>query len=432
MLRSLIQKKEKIRSQMAELWKAKESSEWTKEQRADYDKHSEAVKKLDDDIKLRSDYVETFQAELPKADKDFQSLERKASFFNLIKRELFESTNDSRFKIDSGPIKEVIAEREKNIPDQFRKTGDIPFQLYPTQKRATISTASGSGEDLKEETIYPDIVPNLYEKAWAGRIGATFIENWRGDFILPGEKDKPASGFVAETADYSESSMDYEKAISLKPLKVGALQPFSLQSFMQDETRQLQNSINSQLMKEWAKKVDDDFLNADGNPVTEPKGLLNITGIQELEAGTGADGSNLTFAKLIECEGLFTSIDQDSPPTWLINAKTLTHARSTLRNTVAGSLYIGNNRQIADRKFVMSNVVKSNLTKGSSGATLSQAILVVPESVVVVQWAMPVVSIDRSLGFKSDTVWTKISGYVNIGLKRPKDFINLKNIKTTA
>ena len=433
MLRELILKKENIRSKMSELWKAKESSEWTKEQRADYDKYAEQVKKVNEDIKLRAEYTENFQAELPKADKEFKNLEKRASFYNIVKRELFEATKDSRFKIDSGPIKEVIEERSKNIPDQFRKTGEIPFKLYPQdiKKRATLSTASGSGEDLVESTIYPDIVPNLYEKAWCGRAGCEFIENWRGNFLIPAEDTKPASGFIAETADYPESSMDYKEAVNLKPLKVGALQPFSLQSFMQDETRQLQNSLNSQLMKEWAKKVDDDFLNADGTPDTEPKGILNITGIQELEAGSGADGANLTFAKLIEAEGLLTSIDQDAPPTWLINAKTLTHARSTLRNTVAGSLYIGNNRQIADRKFVMSNVVKSNLTKGSSGATLSQAILFIPQSVVIVQWAMPVVSIDRSLGFKSDTVWTKISGYVNIGLKRPKDVVYLKNIKTS-
>ena len=432
MLRSLILKKEKIRSQMAELWKLKESGkDWTKEQRADYDKHNEQIKKLDDDIKLRSDYVENFQNELPKADKNFQDLEKRASFYNLIKRELYDSLKDSRFKIDDGPIKEVIAERSKKIDSQFIKPGEVPFKLYPDlKKRATLSTATGSGENLVEDTIYPSIVPNLFSKAWAGRIGATFIENWRGNFLLPAEDTKPASGFIAETSDYPESSIDYKEAVNLKPLKVGALQPFSLQSFMQDETRQLQSSINNQLMREFAQKVDDDFLNADGNPTTEPKGILNITGILELDTAE-ANGGALTFEKMIEAEGLLTQADQDMPPTWLINAKTLTHGRSTLRNSVAGAKYIATPQQIADRRFVMSNVVKSNLTKGSSGAVLSQALLIVPQSIVVVQWSMPVVSIDRSIGFKSDTVWTKISAYVNIGLKRATDVVNFKNIKTS-
>ena len=66
---------------------------------------------------------------------------------------------------------------------------------------------------------------------------------------------------------------------------------------MQDETRQLQNSINSQLMREWAKKVDDDFLNADGTPDTEPKGILSVTGIQTLETGSSANGDASNFCK---------------------------------------------------------------------------------------------------------------------------------------
>ena len=429
MLRTLIQRKENLRGQMADLWNKKEKAEWSKEERASYDKHAEAVRKIDEDIKLRSEYVEIFQREQPKADRNFRSLEQKASPFNLIKREIFKETGDSRFKIDSGPIDEVLKERERSIDSQFRKAGELPFKL---EKRATITAGSDtSAGDLVEDTIYPDLVENLYAKAWCGRAGCDFVENWRGNFILPKEDAEPASGFIAETAAYPESSITYDEAVNLSPLKVGALQPFSLQSFMQDETKQLQNSINSQLMKEWAKKVDDDFLNADGNPVTEPKGILQVTGIQEQDT-TPANGGALTYQKCIAAEGLLLSENQDSPPVWLINSKTLTHARSTLRNNVAGSLYIATTKQFADRRFVSTNVVKSNLTKGSSGTVLSQAILLVADSVVVVQWAMPVISIDRSIGFKNDIVWTKISGYVNVGVKRPKDIVNFKNIKTSA
>ena len=207
---------------------------------------------------------------------------------------MFDATKDSRFKIDDGPIREVIQERSKNLDPQFIKTGQVPVPLSAFATRATIDTSAGSAGDLKEETLYPEIVPNLYAKAWAGRAGCDFVENWRGDFILPAEDTEPASGFIAETAEYPESSIDYKEAVTLQPKKVGALQPFSLLSFMQDETRQLQNSINSQLMKEWAKKVDDDFLNADGNPATEPKGILQVTGIQTLDAGSGANGDALT------------------------------------------------------------------------------------------------------------------------------------------
>ena len=140
--------------------------------------------------------------------------------------------------------------------------------------------------------------------------------------------------------------------------------------------------------------------------------------------------THLTFAKLIEAEGKLTEQNQDMQPIWIVNSKTVTHARSTLRNNVAGSLYIGTTSRLADRRFVQTNVVTDKLTKGSS-SDLSGAVLIIPSSIVVVQWAMPSIAIDKSLGFKADIVWTKISGYVNIGVKRATDIVYLKNIKTS-
>ena len=435
MLRTLIQKKEKIRGLMSELWKKREAgTAWSKEQREEYDKHSEEVKKLDEDIKLRSEYVETFQAEKPKAEKSFDKLQKKASIFNILKRQLFDELKDSRLKVDDGPIKEVIQERSAKMDGQFMKAGEAPVRMqdFAIQKRDTVTTGAGSAGNLVEESIYPSIVPNLYEKTWAGRIGVTFVENWRGDFLLPAEDTKPASGFIAETADYPESSIDYKAAISLKPLKVGALQPFSLQSFFQDETKQLSNSINTQLVTEWAKKVDEDFLNADGAPATEPKGILNISGIQTKDvSGTANAGEPLTFADIVESRELLELANQDMAPTWLLNAKVTAFARKTLRNSVAGSLYIMNGGRFGDMKYLMTNLIAGDKNKGTGTTNdLSDAILLVPSSVVIVHWQMPVISIDRSLGFKSDIVWTKVSGYCNIGLKRPSDVVHLQNIKT--
>ena len=161
-----------------------------------------------------------------------------------------------------------------------------------------------------------------------------------------------------------------------------------------------------------------------------PKGIATLAGVQTLDTGTGADGDPLTFGKCIDAEGLLKDKDQNESPLWLVNSKTVTHARQTLRNDTAGALYIGTTRRLADRRFVETNIIKSDLTKGA-GTNLSAAHLIIPSSVVVVSWAMPTVAIDRSIGFKNDTVWMKVSGYVNIGIKRQADFVYLKNIKTS-
>ena len=89
MLRTLLQKKEQLRGLMAVLWEKREKGEdWTKEERADYDKHSAEVKKLNLDIKERSDYVESFHQNLPADQKEFKSLEKKASVFLILKKRI--------------------------------------------------------------------------------------------------------------------------------------------------------------------------------------------------------------------------------------------------------------------------------------------------------------------------------------------------------
>ena len=52
-------------------------------------------------------------------------------------------------------------------------------------------------------------------------------------------------------------------------------------------------------------------MNADGNPDTEPKGLLEIAGIQELDSGSTAAGDALTFDKIKEAQTLLEANNQD-------------------------------------------------------------------------------------------------------------------------
>lgn len=427
-LRDLYQAKKTLKDKMSGLWAEKSKADWTKEQRANYEQYAEKCERLEKDIKLRIDYENTFKAEKSSEQKELDGLKKKSSILSIIKRQLM--TQYPQIKIDSGPIDELARERSKKFPDTETLGGSpVAMDDFALKKRANVSTADGSAGDLVQETVFPQIVPQLYEKTWSGRIGATFIERARGDFVLPAEDTKPASGFIAEGADYPESSIDFKKAITLKPLKVGALQPFTLQALMQDETMQMQNSINNALLTEWAKKVDDDFLNADANPATEPRGILEIANIQKKDSSSANDsGGDLTFSLIKESETLLEENNQEMPGTWLINAKTAGIARKTLRNNVAGALYIMSGGMFGDMKALVSNLVSSTREKGSSGAVLSDAVLVVPSSVVVVHWAMPTIKVDYSLGFKGDIVWVKVSGYCNIGLKRPKDVVLLENL----
>ena len=434
-LRDLYGKKDALKKKMTALWERQ--SEWSKEDRQSYNECAEQAETLAQDIKNRALFEEQFKADRARKPetRELDALNRKASVLNILLREV--SRERPEVKIDPGPIDEVSQERIKKYP-QCSDLGGTPVRMSDfaiKKERATITTAENSGGALVEETITGEIVPNLYEQSWTGRVGVEFIENWRGDFLMPAEDAKPASGFVAEGADLPESSITFKNAIKLSPLRVGTTQPFTMRELLQDKTQQLENRINMALQAEWAKKVDGDFMSADGNPATEPKGILEVTGIQSKDASDDAnEGAPLTFALIKDCQTLLEDNNQTEPGTWIINAKVAGASRKILRNNVAGALYImtmsGGMEMFGDMRKVVTNLMPSNKAKGTSTADLSYAALVIPSSIVVVHWAMPTLSIDRSIGFKSDTIHAKISGLCNIGLRRAKDVVVLKNLTT--
>ena len=431
MLRTLLQRKQNLKKSMTALWSLKEKREWSAEERGEYDRHAEAVKRLDSDIKARAEFDAAFEASLPKADLKFQELERKASLVNMLKREVFEVTKNSAFKQDYGQLNEVLQERDNKFPE-FAKPGSMYFKPGQSlQKRATITTADATGGDLIQDTLYPGLVKNLFAQGWTGRAGVKMISGWKGKFLLPKENAKPSTGWLAETATYPVSSVSYDNALELSPLKVGTTQKVTLQELLQEEHDVLEASLSSQLLKDFAEKTDDAFLNADGTS-NKPKGVLNYSDILSKDSSSMANkGGALTFDLIKDCQTLLENENQLDMPVWLINSKTAGKARKKLRNAVAGADYLMKGGQFGDMRYIMSNIVSSTKQKGTSTMTLSDALLFIPMSYCLIQWAEAQISVDRSNGFFDDTVAFKVSAYINGGVKRPKDFVWLKNLDLT-
>ena len=362
-------------------------------------------------------------------------LQKRSGLVTLIRKMCFQE-KPSQFpefaKEDFGPANELQQQRSKDWPDAKGPGVLVRHEDFKVQKRATVSTADGSAGDLVEDSIFPSIVPSLYQKTWSGQIGARFIRGLRGKFVLPGVKDKPASGFVSETADFPESSIDFEKATELSPLKVGTLQPVTRQSLIQDETMLLQNTLANEMQMEFAKKVDDDFLNGDAS-ANRPRGVLEIAGIQSLSSSSTANaGAKISHSLLQDTRSLLEENNQYETPVFLINSKTAKRCRQILRAQASGAKFLLEGDMLIDIRALTTNLVKSDTAKGTSTANLSQLVCAIPQSIVVCDWYMPRIEIDFSLGFKSDQIFIKICSYLNIGLSRKKDVVLLKDIDTTA
>ncbi len=111
---------------------------------------------------------------------------------------------------------------------------------------------------------------------------------------------------------------------------------------------------------------------------------------------------------------------------WLINSDLETFCKSTLRwpNTV-GSMPLLNDGRLADRRYVRTNSVPNDKTKGA-GAGLSEALLVIPSSIVCARWGGGMqlsVSTQETEAFKAGGVLIRLLDSLNIGVRRKTDAI---------
>ena len=441
MIRTLLLEKDKIRQSMKDLWKHREDGKsWTDDQKKTYDSLSERAKQLDKDLELRAEYEKTMEDQKPIADKKFDQFEKRASIVNLLKREVFKETKNSDLakSFDAGELDEIIQERNNRYPEfaspnkmYLGKDLMTPMKRRAMKQRADLTTASTSGGDLIQDTLYPSIIGNLFERSWTGRAGVKMISGWKGKFLLPKEKDKPSSGWVAEGSAYPESSMTYDNAVSLSPLRCGTIQKVTLQELIQEEHDLLESSIMSQLLDDFAVKTDTEFLSGDGTN-NKPKGVFAFTGIQEKVLGDTANaGGELDFDTVKDVETLIETTNQFRSPLWLINAKTAGWGRKELRSPSAGSKFLIDSGRLGDMRMLISNILKSNLAKGTSTANLSEALCFVPSSYVLVQWAQAQISVDKSGdNFEKDLVSFKVSAYLNGAPSRETDFVRVRHINT--
>ena len=361
--------------------------------------------------------------------KDFDKAVREYSLARLIRGQIFNQRGDKRFKEESGPEVEVSAELQRD--SKHIKDGFFPIPERALIKRAAVTTSDATGGALISDLVRPEqYIEGLYSPLWSSKAGATMLSDLQGNTVIPGLNAKPGFSWVGEDTNFPDQSMTFNKPVTLKPKFAGAIQDFAIGIFYQSQNDSIESFIRREMTRALASGIDASFINDDGTS-NKPKGLLNITGISEVDTA-GANGGALTLSKILECEKELFAENQFAEPVWVTNPDVMISGRNKLRFAVNGAITIGTKDTLVDNKMVVTTGVKNDLTKGS-GTGLSQALLIIPESVVIGRWSG---GLQISVNTLADSYWKKGSVGVrvldvcDIGLRRTKDIVNYKNINT--
>lgn len=442
-LRSVLQEKTAKQDRMRELFSAKEKEgrAFTAAELSEYNSCRAEAEKLDQKAKIMAEKAEHMRAGLDRSPegREFAGLLKKFSIRSLIRDIAHRQTGNTALKADAEIEHEVCAELAKDSPVNASAPGafHIPERALVTEhKRTDITSASDSGGALISELVKPSLyVEGLYRETWIGKVGCLMLNSLDSKIVLPGVSDKPSFGWSDGNSAFVEQSMTFEKSLELSPRFAGCLQPLSLSILVQNTNDSLESLVRGELLRSFQSGVEKDLL-AGMATTTRPAGIMEIAGTTEIEAqeASNTDGSKPSLSTFMRAERKLFEKNQFSEPVWIINSDLETFAKSTLRwGSTVGSMPLLDRGLLVDRRYVRTNSMPNDRSKGS-GSGLSEAALVIPSSIVCARWGGGMqlsVSTQESEAFKAGGVLIRLLDSLNIGLRRKADVVRVENIITT-
>jgi len=290
-----------------------------------------------------------------------------------------ESRNFSIVKAVQGLMNGRMSGRELEIQQELTKRNGkssqgvfVPNESWKT--RDYVKGTATAGGNLVATMQMPDsFVDVLRSKSVALELGATVLPGLIGDVSIPTRTAGATAYFVAESGSITESTGTFG-TITMSPKEMAAFSKFSHLMKLQS-TPQIEELIRNDFISTLATKLDQVALNGGGS--NEPDGILQTTGIGSVAIGT--NGGAITLDKVLDLKQTVAVDNADVASCAFVTNTAVENALSKLKDGNSAyhlSPYAGaiGSQQIANRSFMVSNNVPSNLTKGSSSGVCSALI----------------------------------------------------------
>ena len=212
----------------------------------------------------------------------------------------------------------------------------------------------------------------------------------------------------------------------MSPKTVGAYSKFSHLMDLQ-ATPEIENLVRSDFLAVIAEAIDTAAINGSGSS-NQPTGILNTANVGVVAGGTNGLAPTLDHLLNLKKE---VSIDNADTSTagYLTNAKVenvllkLKDDQSNyLLNPYGASL--GDSR-ISGRRFIVSNNVPSNLSKGSASGTLSAIIYGNFADLLIGMWGNLEILVDPFTDFAKGTTGIRALQSVDVAVRHPESFAKM-------
>ncbi len=302
--------------------------------------------------------------------------------------------------------------------------------------------APGTGGAIVATNLLPEsFIEVLRAKTRILELGATILPGLVGNVDIPRRSSAATAYWVAESGPLTEMEGAFDK-ISLTPKTVGALNKMSRNMLLQS-TPDIEMLIRADLAAILAQAIDRAAISGNGSG-NQPVGILNTNGLGSVVGGT--NGASLTFDHMISLHATVMKANADrgslaylvNPATieWLSKVKATTGQYLWPRNSAAQNFTGAGAVQRATAggnvgdfdlfgfPIAGTNLVPSNLTKGSSSGICSAVIFGNFNDIIIGQWgALEIIANPfDSTGFTTGDVMIRAMQTIDIGIRQGASF----------
>lgn len=302
--------------------------------------------------------------------------------FSLLKavRDAAEGRSQTGFEAEmyTEAVKEA---REAGIP--MSGTVRIPSFVAQPEKRTdmVVGTTTVGGHTV--QTDLGALIPFLDPRTVVKAAGATYLTGLVGNLDLPRNDGATTATWGTEIAGATESNPTFDK-ISLTPKRLAAKTHISKQLLAQSSVS-IENFVRGRLVEANGRALDIAALNgATGG--SNPVGVLKTAGIGSVAGGT--NGLAPTWANLVALETLIATGDADMGKLAYVTTPGIRgKLKTTAKDAGSGIFLMGDSKEINGYNALISNLVPSTLTKGTSSGVCHAIIFGNWQDLIIGQWA---------------------------------------------
>ena len=370
------------------------------------------------------DAAETVEAaERRTAEMQFRDMEKAAGRrFSIVKfiREAAE-----------GKLSGIEAEAAEMGAKEYERMGlskqghVIPSSILRSSAGQNYTTDADGG--YAKEQAAPTYIEGLKDRLVVSKLGAHVMGGLVGTIPFVSAGSISAS-WLAEGATASVSKSTFAK-VALTPHRNAIVAAFS-KDLLRQTSIDVENVMMGLLLDAHASLIESACINGTGTS-NQPKGILTTSGIGDVAIGNNGDVINWETVVALE-----TAINAENANRgklgYLTNAKVIGQMKTNERKSTNGRYILDFDGKLNGYPVEWTNLVPSNLTKGTSTNKCSALIFGNFDDLYIGHWGGIDIVIDPFTLAANGDVRIVLNSWDDCVVVNPKSFAACKDVKTTA